>query len=54
MGNLENPLPASEGTNFSSRFMGAVYWMLWSVVLASMIGASVGAIVWVVLVYGEW
>jgi len=51
MGDLENPLLKSEGTNFSSRFLAAVHWLLWAVILSVIIGASVGTIVWVVLVY---
>jgi hypothetical protein len=45
------PLLKSEGTNFS-RLKMAVYWMLWAVAMSIIIGCSVGAIAWMVLVFG--
>ena len=50
---LENPLLKVEGTNFSSRLKLAVYWVLWALVMAAIIGSSVGAILWMLMVYGE-
>jgi hypothetical protein len=47
----EFPLLKSEGTNFS-RLKMAVYWMLWAVAMSIIIGCSVGAIAWMVLVFG--
>jgi hypothetical protein len=49
---FENPLLKVEGTNFSSRLKLAVYWVLWAVVMAAIIGSSVGAILWMLTVYG--
>ena len=50
---LQNPLLKSEGTNFS-RLKMAVYWILWAVAMAIIIGCSVGAIMWMILIYGVY
>jgi hypothetical protein len=52
-GKLEIPLLKSEGTNFS-RIKMAVYWALWAVAMAIIIGCSVGAIMWMILVFGVY
>jgi hypothetical protein len=52
-GNFEIPLLKSEGTNFS-RLKMAVYWILWAVAMSIIIGCSVGAIAWMVLVFGVY
>jgi len=48
---FKNPLLKSEDTNFS-RLKMAVYWILWAVAMAIIIGSSVGAIMWMILIYG--
>jgi hypothetical protein len=50
-GKLEIPLLKSDGTNFS-RIKMAVYWMLWAVAMSIIIGCSVGAIMWMILIFG--